>query len=68
MDTGATLQKKPLLPISQHFRLPNHDLEDFNKLQILIVEQNIIWSDTQRLKRERFGIKEFRALHPHGAN
>ena len=64
----SKLTEKPLLPIGQHFRLPNHDLEDFNKMQILIVEQNMMWSDPQRLKREGFWKTELRALLPHGIN
>lgn len=64
----SDLTKKPLLPVSQHFRLPNHCLDDFNKMKIFIVEQNTIWSDLQRVKREGFWIKELRVLHPHGIN
>ena len=53
----SNLTKKPLLPVSQHFRFSNRCLEDFNKMQIFIVEQNTIWSDLQRVKREGFRIK-----------
>ena len=34
MDTGVT--KKPFLPVSQHFGLSDHSLEDFNRMKILV--------------------------------
>ena len=30
-DTRGSLQKKPFLPVSQHFGLSDHSLEDFNR-------------------------------------
>jgi hypothetical protein len=36
--------------------------------EILIIEQNCLWSDFQRENRERFWIKELRVLHPDGIN
>ena len=33
-------EKKPFLPISQHFKLPDHNLMDFNTNKILIIEHN----------------------------
>jgi hypothetical protein len=65
MDTGVTL---PFLPVSQHFGLSDHSLEDFNRMKILVIEQNCLWSDFQRENRERFWIKELRVLHPDGIN
>jgi hypothetical protein len=56
MDTGVILQKT-FLPVSQHFRLSDHSLEGFNRMKILIIEQNGLWSDFQRENRERFWIK-----------
>ena len=44
--------------MSQHSRLSDHSLEDFNRMKILIIEQNCLWSDFQREIRERFWIKE----------
>ena len=60
--------KKTFLPVSQHYRLSDHSLEDFNRMKILIIEQNCLWSDFQRENRERFWIKELRVLHPDGIN
>jgi hypothetical protein len=57
-----------LCPFSQHFRLSDHSLEDFNRMKIVIIEQNCLWSDFQRENRERFLIKELRVLHPDGIN
>jgi hypothetical protein len=54
--------------VSQHSRLSDHSLEDFNKMKILIIEHNCLWSDFQRENRERFWIKELRVLHPDGIN
>jgi hypothetical protein len=48
---------KTFLPVSQHFRLSDHSLDDFNRMKILIIEQNGLWSDFQRENRERFWIK-----------
>jgi hypothetical protein len=62
------LAKKSFLPVSQHFRLSDHRLEDFNRMKILIIEQNCVWSDFQRENRERFWIKELRVLYPDGIN
>ena len=64
----SDLTKKTFLPVSQHFRLSDHSLEDFNRMKILIIEQNCLWSDFQRENRERFWIKELRVLHPDGIN
>jgi hypothetical protein len=54
------LTKKSFLPVSQHFRLSDHSLDYFNRMKILIIEQNCLWSDFQRENRERFWIKELR--------
>jgi hypothetical protein len=54
--------------VSQHPRLSDHSLEDFNRMKILIIEHNCLWSDFQRENRERFWIKELRVLHPDGIN
>ena len=66
----SDLTKKTFLPVSQHFRLSDHSLGDFNRMKILIIEQNClwVWSDFQRENRERFWIKELRVLHPDGIN
>jgi hypothetical protein len=53
---------------SQHFRLSDHSLEDFNRMKIRIIELNCLWSDFQRDNRERLfsgdltGIR-WRVLH-----
>jgi hypothetical protein len=62
------LTKKTFLPVSQHSRLSDHSLEDFNRMKIIIIEQNCLWSDFQRENGERFWIKELRVLHPDGIN
>jgi hypothetical protein len=62
----SNLTKKPFLPVCQHFGLSDHSLEDFNRMKILVIEQNCLWSDFQRENRERFWIKELRVLHPDG--
>ena len=39
--------KKTFLPVSQHSRLSDHSLEDFNRMKILIIEQNCLeWFST----------------------
>ena len=64
----SDLTKKTFLPVSQHSRLSGHSLEDFNRMKILIIEQNCLWSDFQRENRERFWIKELHVLHPDSIN
>ena len=64
----SDLTKKTFLPVSQHSRLSDHSLEDFNRMKILIIEQNCLLSDFQRENREIFWIKELRVLHPVGIN
>ena len=64
----SDLTKKPFLPVSQYSRRSDHSLEDFNRMKILIIEQNCLWSGFQRENRERFWIKELRVLHPDGIN
>jgi hypothetical protein len=64
----SDLAKKTFLPVSQHYRLSDHSLEDFNRMKILIIEQNCLWSDFQRENRERIWIKELRVLHSDGIN
>jgi hypothetical protein len=54
--------------VSQHFGLSDHSLDDFNRMKIIVIEQNCLWSDFQRENRERFWIKELRVLHPDGIN
>ena len=62
----SDLTKKPFLLVSQHFRLSDHSLEDFNRMKILIIEQNCLWSGFRRGSREGFWIGELRVLHPDG--
>jgi hypothetical protein len=62
------LTKKSFLPVSQHIKLSDHSLDDFNSMQILIIEQDCLWSDFQHEHRERFWIKELRVLHLDGIN
>jgi hypothetical protein len=38
----SDLTKKTFLPVSQHSRLSDHSLEDFNKMKILIIEHNCL--------------------------
>jgi hypothetical protein len=64
----SDLTHKSFLPVSQHFGLSDHSLEDFNRMKVLVIEQNCMWSDFQRENRERFWIKELRVLHPDGFN
>ena len=64
----SDLTKKTFLPVSQHYKLSDHSLEDFNRMKILIIEQNCLWSDFQRENREIIWIKELRVLHPDGIN
>jgi hypothetical protein len=64
----SDLTKKPFLHVNQHFGLSDHNLEDFNKMKILVIEQNCLWSYFQRENRERFWIKELRVLYPDGIN
>ncbi|XP_071150518.1 uncharacterized protein [Mytilus edulis] len=64
----SDISKKPLLPVSEHFRQSDHKLDDFNRMKILVIEQNIQWSDAQRQVRESFWIKELNVHHPNGIN
>jgi len=64
----SDLTKKPFLTVSEHFGMSDHSLEDFNRMKILVVEQNCMWSNFQSENRERFWIKELRVLHPDGIN
>ena len=54
---SSDLTKKSFLPVSQLFRLSDHRLEDFNRMKILVIEQNCLRSDIKRENRERFWIK-----------
>ena len=47
----SDLTKKSFLPVSQHFGLSDHSLEDFNRMKILVIEQNCLCSDFQRENR-----------------
>ena len=64
----SDITKKSFLPVSQHFGLSDHSLEDFKRMKILVIEQNCLWNDddVQRENRERFWIKVLRVLHPDG--
>ena len=62
------LTKKPYIPVSQHFRLPDHNLKDFDHTKILVIEQNCTSQKRQRENREKFWIKELGVLHPDGIN
>jgi hypothetical protein len=53
----SDLTHKSFLPVSQHFGLSDHSLEDFNRMKVLVIEQNFLWSDFHRQNRERFGLK-----------
>ena len=64
----SDLAKKAVLPVSQHSRLSDHSLEDFNRMKILIIEQTCLWSDFERENRKRFWIKELRVVHSDGIN
>jgi hypothetical protein len=66
----SDLTKKTFLPVSPHFGLSDHSLEDFNRIKILVIKhvQNCLWSDFERENRERFWIKELRVLHRDGIN
>ena len=63
-EQSSDLTKKTFLPVSQHSRLSDHSLVDFNRMKILIIEHCSLWSDFQRENREQFWIKELRVLHP----
>lgn len=64
----SDLTKKPYIPVSQHFRLPDHDLKDFDHMKILVIEQDCTWQNRQRENREKFWIKTLGVLHPDGIN
>jgi hypothetical protein len=66
VDTGVT--KKTFLHVSQHVGLSDHSLDNFNRMRILVIEQNCLRSDFQCENRERFWIKELRVLHPDDIN
>jgi hypothetical protein len=64
----SDLTKKTFLHVSQHVGLSDHSLDDFNRMRILVIEQNCLRSDFQCENRERFWIKELRVLHPDDIN
>ena len=64
----SDLTKKTFLPVSPHFGLSDHSLEDFNRMKILVIDQNCLWSDFQRENRKVFWFKELRVLNPDGIN
>ena len=47
----SDLTKKPFLHVNQHFGLSDRSLEDFNRMKILVIEQNCLCSDFQRENR-----------------
>jgi hypothetical protein len=63
MDTEVTLQKKTLLPVSQHLVSPGHSLDDFVRSKIYNIDHNPSWKENQRHKRESFRIRELQTLH-----
>ena len=52
------LTKQIFLPVSQHFGLSAHSLEEVHRIKTLLIEQNCLWNDFQRENRERSCIKE----------
>ena len=45
----SDLTKKTLLPVSQHFVLPGHSLDDFGRPKMYIIDHNPSWKENQRL-------------------
>jgi hypothetical protein len=41
----SDLTKKTLLPVSQHFVLPGHSLDDFGRSKIYIIDHNPSWKE-----------------------
>jgi hypothetical protein len=41
-EQRSDLTKKSFLPVSRHFRLYDQSLEDFNRMKILVIEQNCL--------------------------
>jgi hypothetical protein len=64
----SDLTKKTLLPVSQHFVSPGHSLEDLGRSKIYIIDHKPSWKENQRKKKENFGIRELRTLHPESIN
>jgi hypothetical protein len=64
----SDLTKKTLLPVSQHFVLPGHSLEDFGISKIYIIDHNPSWKENQRQKKDSFWIRELQTLHLEGIN
>ena len=67
-DTISDLTKKTFLPVSQHFVLPGHSLEDFGRSKINIIDHNLSWKENQRHTRESVWIREIQTWHPKGKN
>ena len=40
----SDVSKKLLLQVSLHFKQSGHKLDDFNRMKVLVIEQNIHWS------------------------
>ena len=64
----SDLNIKPYLPVSQHFRLPGHNVNDFQDMKVTIIEQDHAWKDSEREARESFWIQELGVLYPSGIN
>jgi hypothetical protein len=50
----SDLTKKMLLPVSQHFVLPGHSLDDFGRSKMYIIDPNPSWKENQRQKKREF--------------
>ena len=64
----SDLEKKTLLPMSQHFVPLGHSLDDFVRSKIYIIDHNPSWEENQRHKRESFWIRELQTWHSEGIN
>ena len=56
----SDLTKKTLLPVSQHFVLPGHALDDFGRSKIDIIDHNRSWKENQRQKERVFGSASYK--------
>ena len=64
----SDLTLKPYLPLSKHFVSAGHNLDDFERASIQIIECNTKWTTKERQQRESYWIQELQTLHPQGIN
>jgi hypothetical protein len=53
--------------LGKHLRSTGHH-DNFDEMKVTIIENDPIWSDKERRKRESFWIRKLKTLSPNGIN